>query len=197
MPPKPKFTREEIVEVALKLVSEKGVENLTARELGNKLGSSARPIFTAFDGMKELLDEVRLSAMRLFEEMQIEKSGNMPIFKQVGMKMVLFGIKEPKLYQLLFMQENENATSFEDIFGKLGVVATECVETIEKEYSLNCEQAKILFEHTWIHTFGIGTLCATRACDFSLEKISQMLTEDFIATLAFLKNKSNGEKSGT
>ena len=34
MPPKPKFSREEIVQAALKIVSEKGVEALTAKELG-------------------------------------------------------------------------------------------------------------------------------------------------------------------
>ena len=64
MPPKPKFTREEVVEVALKLVSEKGMESLTARELGERLGSSARPIFTAFRNMEELTDAVRAAAMR-------------------------------------------------------------------------------------------------------------------------------------
>ena len=54
MPPKPKFTREEIVGTALDLVREKGIEALTARELGAKLGSSARPIFTVFRNMEEL-----------------------------------------------------------------------------------------------------------------------------------------------
>ena len=48
MPPKPKFTREEIVQTALDIVSRKGVEALTAKELGDALGSSARPIFTVF-----------------------------------------------------------------------------------------------------------------------------------------------------
>ena len=41
MPPKPRFTREEIVDAALDIVSRKGIEALTARELGEALGSSA------------------------------------------------------------------------------------------------------------------------------------------------------------
>ena len=40
MPPKPRFTREEIVAAALDIVSRKGIEALTARELGEALGSS-------------------------------------------------------------------------------------------------------------------------------------------------------------
>ena len=51
MPPKPKFTREQVVDAALELVSKKGIEALTARELGAQLGSSACPIFTAFKNM--------------------------------------------------------------------------------------------------------------------------------------------------
>ena len=53
MPPKPKFTKEEIVQTALEIVSQKGVRALTANELGAALGTSARPIFTVFDSMKE------------------------------------------------------------------------------------------------------------------------------------------------
>lgn len=106
MPPKPKFTRDEIVQAALTIVSEKGVEALTAKELGDALGASARPIFTVFASMKEVQDAVREAAMRRFESYAEQKLPGMPLFKQIGMQMVLFGAKEPKLYQLLFMQEN-------------------------------------------------------------------------------------------
>lgn len=189
MPPKPKFKKEEIVFAALELVSQSGIEALTARELGSKLGTSARPIFTVFNSMEELQNEVRKSAMARFENMHSKQTNDMPIFKQVGVKMVLFGVEEPKLYQLLFMHENQNAISFVDILNKLGVTATKCIETLEKEYSLNTEQANSLFEHTWIHTFGIGTLCAVGMCKFSLEQISQMLTQDFMAMMMLLKSK--------
>ena len=59
MPPKPKFTREEIVAAALELVSAKGMEALTSRYLGAQLGSSARPIFTVFRNMEEVQQAVR------------------------------------------------------------------------------------------------------------------------------------------
>lgn len=103
MPPKPKFTKEEIVQTALNVVSEKGVEALTAKELGTALGSSARPIFTVFNSMKEVRDEVRIAAMQRFESFAEPLLPDMPLFKQVGMRMVMFGVREPKLYQLLFM----------------------------------------------------------------------------------------------
>ena len=54
MPPKPKFTREEIAAAALEIVKESGVDALTARNLGDRLGTSSRPIFTAFKNMSEV-----------------------------------------------------------------------------------------------------------------------------------------------
>ncbi len=42
MPPKPKFTKEEVVKVALEIVREKGIERLTARDLSAALGSLCR-----------------------------------------------------------------------------------------------------------------------------------------------------------
>lgn len=120
MPPKPGFTREEIVDAALDIVSRKGIEALTARELGEALGSSARPIFTVFRSMEELQQEVRSAAMRRFESYAGRTMPGVPLFKQVGMQMVLFGAQEPKLYRLLFMRENRSAVSFDDVFGELG-----------------------------------------------------------------------------
>ena len=67
MPPKPKFTKDEIVDAALDIVSRDGVEAMTAREVGERLSSSARPIFTVFGSMEELYGEVRKAAMRRFE----------------------------------------------------------------------------------------------------------------------------------
>ena len=143
MPPKPMFTREEIVQAALDIVSERGIEALTARELGVKLGSSARPLFTVFKNMEELHEAVRAAAMARFEACAPDGMENAPIFKQVGMRMVLFGMREPKLYQLLFMEENTTAASFDDLFNRLGTTAQSCIDTICDTYGLTGAQLRV------------------------------------------------------
>ena len=188
MPPKPKFTKEEIVTAALELVSEKGIEALTARELGARLGSSARPIFTVFSSMEEVQAEVRVAALKRFESYAEKAMHYTPVFKQVGMQMILFAIEEPKLYQLVYMSENAGATDFEGITQQLGDVAQLCVDVIQRDYGLSAEDAKTLFEHVWIYTFGIGALCATGMCRFSQDEIIQMLGQDFMAMLFYAKS---------
>ncbi len=190
MPPKPKFTREEIVQTALEIVSQKGVEALTAKELGDALGSSARPIFTVFNSMKEVQDEVRAAAMHRFESFAEQKLPGMPLFKQVCMQMVLFGAREPKLYQLLFMQENRSAVSFDDVFGELGPTAGTCIGLIREEYDMSEAEARLLFENIRIFTFGVGALCATRMCHFSEAKLGEMLSTEFQAMMLLVRSRA-------
>ncbi len=187
MPPKPKYTREQIVATALQVVSQKGAQALTAKELGNALGMSTSPIFTVFDSMLEVQAAVAEAAMARFESYAHRTGGEMPPFKQVGMQMIRFAKEEPQLYRLVFMSPNRNVKSFDDIYAQLGSVADECLEAIQRDYALSPADARCLFEHTWIYTFGIGVLCATGMCSFSEEQASTMLTQDFTAMLNLLK----------
>ena len=188
MPPKVRFAKEQITQAALAVVSQKGVQALTAKELGTALGTSTTPIFTVFSSMQEVHDTVKDAAMAKFEEYADKLEPSQPIFKQVGMQMILFAKEEPKLYQFLFMSPNEDAQNFDDIYCRIGPTATECIRVIGQEYGLNVADAKVLFEHVWIHTFGIGTLCAAGMCNFSVEKIFEMLSEDFIAMMMLIKS---------
>lgn len=188
MPPKAKFTRDEIIEAALNIVAQRGVDALTARELGAALGSSARPIFTVFENMEELNMEVREAAMKRFEEYAKKAEGYTPIFKQVGLQMVLFAVEEPRLFRLLYMMQNEEAQSFEDIFDSLGETAVVCVDVIQKDYGLDYNDAMLLFKHTWIYTYGICVMCASGMCHMSEKEISDMLSREFVGMLTLIKS---------
>ena len=195
MPPKAKFTKEQITKAALCVVSEKGAQALTAKELGAALGTSTTPIFTVFNSMQEVQDAVMLAAMERFEEYAHKAAHLGPVFKQIGMQMILFAKEEPKLYQLIFMTSISKAQTFDDIYAHLGSVADECLDVLQKDYDLSKDNAKTLFEHVWIHTFGIGALCATGMCDFSHEQIAQMLTQDFTAMMMLMKSGKPSQES--
>lgn len=188
MPPKPKYTKEQIVAAALNVVSQKGLQALTAKELGNALGMSTSPIFTVFDSMQAVQDAVKRAALERFELYAHRGGQDFPLFKQIGMQMILFAKEEPHLYQLVFMSANSDVSSFDGIYAHIGGVADECLDAIRRDYGLRTEDARTLFEQMWIYTFGIGVLCATGMCDFSEKQISQMLTQDFTAMMLLLKS---------
>ncbi len=180
MPPKPKFTREEVAAAALQIIREAGVDALTARSLGARLGTSARPIFTLFKGMDEVRWAARELAMRKFEAYIGDYEAYTPAFKRVGMQMVSYGIHEPELYKLLFMQERPAGHRFEDALREMGGMADTCTRLIERDYHMTHAQARTLFEQMWVHAFAMGALCALKVCDFTQEEISQSLGQVFV-----------------
>lgn len=109
------------------------------------------------------------------------------------MQMLLFAKEEPKLYQLIFMTSISKAQTFDDIYANLGSVADECLDVLQKDYDMSKDNAKTLFEHVWIHTFGIGALCATGVCNFSHEQIAEMLTQDFTAMMMLMKSGKSSQ----
>jgi AcrR family transcriptional regulator len=98
MPPKFKFTKEEILESALELIRDKGWSNLSTRSLADKLGSSARPIYSFFKSMDELEEElVRISVDLLYENMLQKRTGDLWIDNGIGY--VMFAQEESNLFR--------------------------------------------------------------------------------------------------
>lgn len=189
MPPKAKYTREEIIQIALDIVADKGIGALNARNLGAAMGTSTRPVFTAFKNMNELVEEVKTAALHRFDEYaQNDVDPGAPAFKNVGLQMILFAAEQPKLFQLLYMTETENSVSFSNIFSKLGETSEKCIGFIRRDYGLTEEEAKYLFRSVWINTFGIGVLIASRVCRYDEEEVSAMLSRHFMAVMALIKS---------
>lgn len=190
MPPKPKFTKNEMVSAALKICIRDGLDGLTARSLSKELDSSTRPIFTIFNTMEEIAEEVKVKALETFSEYANKAKDYTPFFKGVGMQMVGFAKDYPKLYRIIFMCDSPSSTNFGDVFANLGDTAPLCVEHIKNDYALSDEKANHLFKQMWIYTYGLATLIATGMCNFSTEVISQMLTDEFTAILKEIKAKN-------
>lgn len=192
MPPKAKFKKSKIVETALKIVRMRGFEALTARSLGAELGSSARPIFTVFQSMDKLQQEVMKAAQAVYDHYVAEAlSENRPYtqrFKSVGAQYIRFAMTEPKLFQLLFMREKETPPDFKGILPLIDGNYETILTSVKDDYGLDDASAHKLYQHLWIYSHGIASLCATGMCRFTGEEIGKMMTEVFDSLLG------NGEK---
>ena len=76
MPPRVKFSREEIVQAALDVAREKGADAMTTRDIAARLGVSTQPIFTYFRSLGDAMRHIR------------------------------FAREEPELYRLLFLSHD-------------------------------------------------------------------------------------------
>lgn len=187
MPPKAKFSKEQIVQAGLAIVRNEGMDSLTARALGKRLGCSSCPIFTVFDSMEEVQAEVIKAAKALYAEYVKRGLGQTPAFKGVGMQYILFSIQEPKLFQLLFMSGQPQSPAASRILPIIEESYGAILSSVKDGYRLGDAEAERLYRHLWIYTHGIATLCATNMCVFTQEEMSAMLTEVCVSVLKNIK----------
>lgn len=192
MPPRAKYTRDEITQAALSLVRESGIDSLTARSLGERLGSSARPIFTVFQSMEEVQQAVVDAAKEVYKK-YIEKGlASELAFKGVGTQYIVFAMREPKLFQLLFMREQSDVYKLQNILPMIDDNYAAILNSVQSAYGVDTQTAENLYLHLWIYTHGIATLCVTNLCSFTAEEISTLITQVFIA---LLKNAKEGGRN--
>ncbi len=191
MPPKAKFERKDIVCAALQILENDGADALTARTLGEKLNSSARPIFTVFKNMGEVISETKAAAKSLYNSYVAEGLAESLAFKGVGKAYIKFAAEHPKLFQLLFMREQEKIPKIETVLGLIDGNSKLIIQLIQSEYALGAEMSYKLYAHMWIYSHGIAVLIATRMCEFSQEQISNMLTEVCVSMIRKIKAEGN------
>ena len=109
MAPKNKFTKEAMVDAALRVVRAQGIDGLTAKTMADELGTSTQPIFTAFGSMDGVKREVCAAAMRVYERYADAGLREKIPFFGVGMQHVRFAREEPELYRLLFLTKDSGA----------------------------------------------------------------------------------------
>ena len=198
MPPRQKFTKEEVITASLNLVRHDGMAGVTARALGTELGSSSRPIFTVFKNMDEVQRETISAAKAVYNGYVKRGLSQNPAFKGVGMEYIRFAKEEPKLFQLLFMTSKGAAQDLENVLSSIEENSSSISAVISDLYGEKCgltrEQCYKLYQYMWIFTHGIAALLATEVCDFTEAEVGSMLTEAFTGILS-QQITTNGEKN--
>ena len=175
MAPRTKFTKEQIVEAAVRITKKKGIDGVTAREIGAELGVSSRPMFTWFERVEQVKTAVHESAKAIYRE-YIERglSGSVP-FLGVGQQYIRFAKEEPELYRLLFLTKPDEAAggAMEALKFSQDLVR----ESIMRIYHMDEPTADKYFRNLWLVAFSFATLVVTDDCPYTDEEMSAVFTE--------------------
>lgn len=176
MPPKTKFTREEVVSAALDIVRESGMTKLTARSLAARLGSSAKPVFGLFENMHEVQEEVMLAANAEYQRFladEMMRNAYLP-YKASGMAYIAFARHERELFRLLFMRDrSEELPQPKD--ESLDII----IALICKSTGLNEEDARLFHLEMWVFVHGIASMIVTNYLDWDEKMVSNVLTDAY------------------
>ena len=168
------FTKEEVVKAALDLTKEKGFAAVSARSLGEKLGTSSRPVFSHFGNMEEVRQAIIEAANDLYQTYRKEEtaSGRYVPYKASGMAYVRFAKEEKELFKLLFMRDRSQETIKENPEEMEALI-----ELIAKQVNIGKEAARFFYLEMWAFTHGIASMIATGFYEWDEPLASRALTD--------------------
>ncbi len=174
MAPKNKFTREEMVEAAVRVVRAKGINALTAKALASELGVSTQPVFTCFHTIEEAKREVCSAAERVYDSyLTAGLSMSIP-FLGVGMQYIRFAKEEPELYRLLFLTAHTSGSS--SAMAALRRSQDLVRESLKRTYNIDAQAADRYFRDMWLVVHSLATLIVNGECSYSDQEIGDILT---------------------
>ena len=174
MAPKNKFTREEMIEAALRVVRAKGIDGLTAKTMAVELGTSTQPVFTGFGSMDGVKREVYAAAVRVYDGYaDVGLKEKIPFFG-VGMQYIRFAREEPELYRFLFLtRSQEKECSAMKSMQHLQALVR---QTLMDVYHITAEEADLYFRDLWLVVHSLSTLIVTGDCPYTDREIGRILT---------------------
>ena len=174
MAPKNKFTKEEMVEAAMRVVRAKGIDGLTAKTMADELSTSTQPVFTAFGSMDTVKQEVYAAAMRVYDDyVAAGLKGKIPFFG-VGMQYIRFAREEPELYRLLFLTRTQDQEY--SVMKSMRHLQELVRPTLMNIYRITPEEADLYFRDLWFVVHSLSTLIVSGDCPYSDMEIGQILT---------------------
>ncbi|MFA6587158.1 MAG: hypothetical protein WCR16_02710 [Bacilli bacterium] len=193
MPRKRILTKEEVLDTALKITEEKGVEALSSRSLAMALHTSTQPLFTLFHGMEEILSGVKEKAYAVYDGLLLEalQKKTKP-FKAVGIAYICFASEKRNLFRLIFMSENDQTYNHFTIDHN----ASSIRKSIKEEYHISEEETDRLYFESWIFTHGLAVAIVTGTASFPPESISGMLTDVVQGILLKFAEERKGPGNG-
>ena len=185
IPPKPKYTREQITEAGLNIVRRGGISKLTARNLGEELNCSSQPIFTEFKNMEEVRNAVYSEAKNLYHTYVLNKGADSNAFRRIDY--IRFAKSEPKLFPMMFIKENETEYSIADILSVVFTNTDSLLVSVQKDYNLTRTDAYTLCSSMWLFIHGIACTCACGMTLFIEPEVKKLVDTTFEAILQNLR----------
>ena len=164
MPPKKKYSKQQIVDAAFELARVEGIEGITARKVADELGSSVAPIYVNFDDIKDLKKAVVDNVFKVSRALA-KKEVTGDIFLDIGIASLRFAKEYSILFQELVLKKNEYMEAYDQQVGK------EIIEEMKNDQELsdfNDEELRMILLKMRVFQLGLSVMVA-----------NELLPEDF------------------
>ena len=174
MPPKPKITRDMVIDAAFEVVRDAGWENINARTVAQKLSCSTQPVMYHFATIEELKRAVYTKLDRYHTEylMKIEEPPK-GVMLGIGVNYIRFAVEEPNLFRFLFQSGFAVENNLLEMIDSEELVPV--ISAMQEAVGMSIEQTKKVFLTISMFAHGYASIIANNSLEYDEKLIKSHL----------------------
>ena len=183
MPPASKITKQEILEVAFRILKDENMMAITARRLAKELNCSTHPVYQCFKSMDDLYNDLHTMAAKYFKRVVEEnmKESEYP-WLELGVSYVQMAYREKNIYRFLYVDQTRPISDIKDYIGNSDGKRFDMELSNSEEWKQRSDEDKKEL-HLMIRIFTQGLASIANNCEKELEEeqIRRLLERSFEA----------------
>ena len=192
MAPKPRVTRDMIVEAAVDVLREAGEEALNARAVARKLNCSTQPVMYQFASMEDLKRAVYERVDRLHTEFLLRPAGEGDPLLEIGLNYIRFAIEEPGLFRFLFQSGYARETSLTEMIDSPEL--TPVLSAMGEGLGMDGERTKKVSLTAALFAHGYASIIANNNLRFDEDTVAADLERAFTGAVMAVKQEKIGNE---
>lgn len=188
MPPKPKITKETLLEQAFQIAQENGIAAVTSRSVAKAAGCSIQPVFSHFPTMENLREATFRYACDCFVQEVLAFEGKPDFFSLVTRWVLDLARQRPNLFKLLYLSEGISGDSM------LGMMMQfesnrKLIAAMEERYNLSKDCCEDILMRSILLLLGISTMICMNQVEITDRQAEEMMRQT-------VQDMVNGAKEG-
>lgn len=177
--------RSKLIETAVDIVRDEGIESVTLRALAARIGVSHAAPYRHFSSKKALLAAIATEGFRMMSASQrewLERAGSDPLtrLRHLGSAYIDFAQKYPEHFRIMFGREIGSRSKFPELLAVSNPpfnATVECVRACQQAGILRNENATDIGFMLWSAVHGLTMLAMDRQIPFRLNEDPQVVRD--------------------
>ena len=175
MPPKTKISKDMIVDAAVAVARQNGVDSINARTAAGKLGCSTQPVMYHF----ATIDSLKRAAYAKVDGMHTEYLMTIPPDQDpilgIGLNYIRFAVEEPWLFRFLFQSGYAEESNLLDMIDSEELIPI--ISAMQEELGFDTQKTKEVFLTVALFAHGYASIIANNALEFDEALIAKHLEQ--------------------
>ena len=196
MPPKAKFTRDQIIDAAFEIAQTEGIDAITMRKIAKKMNSSVAPIYVNFKDVNELNEALMERIISISLQLLKEENSVNPLIK-MGKACLRFAMEYSVIFRDLVAKNGKYMQGY-DV--KMMPTLVEEMQNDSQLKGFPVDELKIILLKIIIFQLGLSIMAANSLLpeEFNKQDMMDILssaTDDVIMSSKLSKGFSNDKRN--